>query len=137
MNSVRIKSAGARSTPARMCSRSSSRPSPPGRRAFGTATTTGTGTAGTLTRRAISLGVLRVRLLQLGLSPLCRVLRLHPLDGLRVHVDEDVFHERLGGLSARWTGVAGPASVFRRLLEGHQLRVPLPQRVLLPVGRRS
>src|SRR5439155_1412118 len=62
MKTARITRAGARRAPAKTCSRSRSRPSRPGRRASGTATTTETGTAEAagLARSAIRLLVLRV-----------------------------------------------------------------------------
>src|SRR2546428_3553161 len=139
MNSVRITSAGARSTPARMCSRSRSRPSAPGRRAASTATMTETGTAEAagLARRAICVPLLRVRLLQLTFGPLRRILGLHAFEGLGVHVDEDVLDESLGRLPARRPRVPGPAAGLRRFLELDDLRVWFAQRVLLPVGRRT
>jgi hypothetical protein len=45
-----------------------------------------------------------VDLLELAVGPLHRVLRLHALDALGVHVGDDVLGEGLGGL-----GVDGPA----------------------------
>src|SRR5262245_3225283 len=75
---------------------------------------------------------LRVSLLELGLCPLRGVLGLHALDRLGVHVDHDVLDERLGGLAARGAGPPGAASELDGLLEGRQLRVLLPQSVLLP-----
>src|SRR4030095_11689398 len=117
MKSVRMTSVGASSPPARICSRSRNWPSRFfGRPSLGTAnTTTGAGIAEATgavlsvrmgSRRLSALGCipgadLRVRLLQLGLGPLRGILGLHPLDGLRVHVHEDVLHERLARLAAR------------------------------------
>src|SRR5438093_11114297 len=124
MKSVRMTSVGARSTPARMCSRSRSWPSRFGRPSLGTATTTtGAGMAaapgaallarmGSMRCSAIVLSSfsLRVRLLQLALRPLHRILGLHALDGLGVHVDEDVLDQGLGRLPAGRAGIAGPAT---------------------------
>src|SRR5215207_4506365 len=47
-----------------------------------------------------------VDLLELTLGPLGRILGLHALGGLRVHVDHHVLRERLGGLARRRAGVA-------------------------------
>src|SRR5213594_4360422 len=153
MKRVRITRVGARSAPARMCSCSRRWPSRLGRRYLGTATTTtGAGIAdapgvalfarmGSMLWSAMLLPrpmpTLCVRLLQLTLGPLHRVLGLHALDGLGVHVHEDVLDQGLGRLAARRTGISGPAAKLRRFPEGDELRVLLPQGVLFPVRRRA
>src|SRR5438876_1436064 len=153
MKRVRITRVGARSAPARMCSCSRRWPGRLGRRYLGTATTTtGAGIAdapgvalfarmGSMLWSAMLLPrpmpTLCVRLLQLTLGPLHRVLGLHALDGLGVHVHEDVLDEGLGRLAARHPGVAGPPAKLDRLLERDELGVPLPQGMLLPVGGRA
>src|SRR5215471_7244387 len=78
---------------------------------------------------------LRVRLLQLSLGPAGRILGLHALDGLRVHVDEDVLDERLGRLPTRRPRISGPAADLGRLFERDELGISIPQGVLLPVDR--
>src|SRR2546427_909821 len=151
MKRVRMTSVGARRAPARMCSCSRRWPSRRGRRNFGTATTMGAGIAdapgvalfarmGSMLWSAMALPAvpgLGVRLLQLGLGPPHRVLGLHALDGLGVHVHEDVLDQGLGRLAARRPGVPGPPPEFDRLLEGSKLGVALPQRMLLPVWGRA
>src|SRR3989442_2394763 len=153
MKRVRITRVGARSAAARMCSCSRRWPSRRGRPSLGTATTTtGAGIAdapgvalfarmGSMLWSAMLLPgaapTLGVRLLQLDLSPPHRVLGLHALDGLGVHVHEDVLDQRLGRLAAPHPGVARPPPELDRLLEGNELWVPLPHRMLLPVGGRA
>src|SRR5262249_34127154 len=144
MKRVRISKVGASRTPARMCSRSRSWPGRLGWRASGNATPTGAGMAevkglalsartGSIGRLAMALPAgsrgraLGVRLLQLALGPLCRILGLHAFDGLGVHVHEDVLDERLGRLPARLARVSGPAAELGRFLEGNKLGIPLPQ----------
>src|SRR5207249_7225292 len=78
-----------------------------------------------------------VRLLQLTLGPFHGVLGLHALDGLGVHVHEDVLDQRLGRLPARRTGIARPAAKLRCFPERDELRVLLPQGMPLPVRRRA
>src|SRR5262245_42873546 len=80
---------------------------------------------------------LRVGLLQLRLGPLGRVLGLHALDGLGVHVDQDVLDERLRRLPAGWTGIPGPTTELGRLPEGDELGIAIPHGVLLPIGGRA
>src|SRR2546425_7275366 len=153
MKRVRITRVGARSAPARMCSCSRRWPSRLGRRYLGTATTTtGAGIAdapgvalfarmGSMLWSAMLLPrpmpTLCVRLLQLTLGPLHRVLGLHALDGLGVHVHEDVLDQGLGRLPAGHAGIAGPPTELDRLLEGNELGILLPQRMPLPVGGRA
>src|SRR5262245_38538870 len=67
-----------------------------------------------------SCAVMRLSLvdfLELGLGPLHRVLRLRALDGLRVHVDDDVLRVRLGGLRGRRAGMPERARQAGRLPE--------------------
>src|SRR5436309_11926668 len=151
MKRVRIRRVGARSAPARMCSCSRRWPSRLGRRSSLTTTATGAGIAdapgvalfarmGSMLWSAMALPAapgLGVRLLQLALGPPHRVLGLHALDGLGVHVHEDVLDQGLGRLAARRTGISGPAAKLRRFPEGDELRVLLPQGVLFPVRRRA
>src|SRR5213593_4307832 len=146
MKRVRITRVGARSAPARMCSCSKRWPRRLGRPSLGTATTTtDAGMAGapavapfarmgSMLWSAKAAPTLSVRLLQLALGPPHRVLGLHALDGLGVHVHEDVLDQGLGRLAAGHPGVAGPPPELDRLLEGSELGVFLPQRMLLPVG---
>src|SRR5881397_107057 len=147
MKRVRITRVGARSAPARMCSCSKRWPRRLGRPSLGTATTTtGAGMAGapavalfarmgSMLWSAKAAPTLSVRLLQLALGPPHRVLGLHALDGLGVHVHEDVLDQGLGRLAARHPGVAWPATELGRLPERNELGVPLPQGVLLPITR--
>src|SRR5213593_135028 len=151
MKRVRITRVGARSAAARMCSCSRRWPSRRGRPSLGTATTTtGAGIAdapgvalfarmGSMLWSAMLLPgaapTLSVRLLQLALGPPHRVLGLHALDGLSVHVHEDVLDQGLGRLAAGHPGVAWPATELGRLPERNELGVPLPQGVLLPITR--
>src|SRR5437667_12678860 len=153
MKRVRITRVGARSAPARMCSCSRRWPSRLGRRYLGTATTTtGAGIAdapgvalfarmGSMLWSAMLLPrpmpTLCVRLLQLTLGPLHRVLGLHALDGLGVHVHEDVLDQGLGRRAARHPGVAGPPPQIARFLERVELSVRLLPGTVLPVGRRA
>src|SRR5262252_10457823 len=153
MNSVRISRVGARRTHASTCSRSRSWPIRIARPRAGIGVAAAVGMAdpprlalsakiGSMRWSAIALraptdaAVLGVGLLQLTLGPLRRIFRLHALDRLRVHVHEDVLDERLGRLAARRARIAGPAAVLRRLLEGDELGILLPQGVLFPVRRR-
>src|SRR5438128_4448492 len=78
-----------------------------------------------------------VDLLELALGPFHRVFGLHALNGLRVHVDDDVLGVRLGGLGRRWSGMPERKRLAGRLPEHLQLLVDLsPHRVLFPdLGR--
>src|SRR5437870_321166 len=59
-----------------------------------------------------------VDLLQFAFGPLHSVLGFHALDGLRVHVDDDVFRVGLGGLGRRRTGMSEGARQAARLTRG-------------------
>src|SRR5438034_7852955 len=75
-----------------------------------------------------------VDLLELGFGPLHRVLGLHALDGLRVHVHDDVLRVGLGRLARRRAGMPEGARLARRLPEDLQGLVDLgPHRVLFPL----
>src|SRR5713226_2444627 len=83
-----------------------------------------------------SEGLDLVDLLQLAFRPLHGVLRLHALDALGVHVRDDVFCERLGGLrrgrpriAEQPRGAGGGAEHLERLVQRG------PHRILLPLLR--
>src|SRR5881396_1950023 len=75
-----------------------------------------------------------VDLLELGLRPLHRVLGLHALHGLGVHVDDDVLRVRLGGLGGGRPRMPEGERLAHRLPEHLQRLVdPGPHRVLFPL----
>src|SRR5437870_1098595 len=75
-----------------------------------------------------------VDLLQFAFRPLYSVLGLHALDGLGVHVDDDVFRVRLGGLGRRRARVSEGAGEARGLAEYLKGLVDLgPHRMLFPL----
>src|SRR5947208_6947738 len=75
-----------------------------------------------------------VDLLQLAFGPLHRVLGLHALDGLGVHIDDDVLRVGLGGLGRRRARMPECASQAGRLPEYLKGLVdPGPHRVVFPL----
>src|SRR2546425_11303699 len=68
-------------------------------------------------RRFITPSSSLVDLFQLALRPLHRVLGLHALRGLRVHVHDDVLRVRIGGLRRGRAGMAEHEGRPRRLTE--------------------
>src|SRR5262245_6682183 len=81
--------------------------------------------------------ILRVDLLQLGLGPQDGILGLHALNGLGVHVGDDVLRLDLGRGAAGRSRVPVEAERAGRGAVGQHHRVDFPHLVLLPVGRRS
>src|SRR5215813_7661731 len=78
-----------------------------------------------------------VDLLELSLRPLHGILGGHALDGLRVHINDDVLGYDLGCLARRGPLVASEAPCARRLLVGQHDRVVAPQLVLFPIRGRA
>src|SRR6266446_4468754 len=75
-----------------------------------------------------------VDLLQLAFGPLHGILGLHALDGLGVHVDDDVLRVRLGGLGRRRARMSEGARQAGRLPEYLKRLVDLrPHRVFFPL----
>src|SRR5438034_6810026 len=75
-----------------------------------------------------------VDLLQLAFGPLHRVLGLHALHGLGVHVDDDVLRVGLGGLAGGRARMAEGERLARGLTEHLQLLVDAaPHRMLFPL----
>src|SRR5258705_48550 len=75
-----------------------------------------------------------VDLLQLAVGPLHGILGLHTLDGLRVHVDDDVLRVGLGRLGRRRTRMPEGTRDAGRLPEYLKRLVdPAPHRVLFPL----
>src|SRR5882724_8772458 len=75
-----------------------------------------------------------VDLLQLAFGPLHGILGLHALDGLGVHVDDDVLRVRLGGLGRRRARMSEGARQAGRLPEYLKGLVdPAPHRVVFPL----
>src|SRR6185295_4291141 len=78
-----------------------------------------------------------VNLAQLGRGPLHRLLGLHlAVRRLRVHIDDDVFVPRFGGLLRRRAGEAHVPAPAPRVSEGQHDRIGVPHLVLLPLSRR-
>src|SRR4051794_9095126 len=80
---------------------------------------------------------LAVNLYELVMRPFDRVLGRHALDRLRVHIDDNVFRDRLGCIASGWPGIAGKAAAARGEAVGAHYRVFLPDLGLLPFGRRA
>src|SRR5256885_12801 len=78
-----------------------------------------------------------VDLLELSLCPLHGILGGHALDGLCVHINDDVLGDDLGCLARRGSLVASEAARARRLLVGQHNRVVAPQLVLFPIRGRA
>src|SRR6516225_1033729 len=78
-----------------------------------------------------------VDLLELTLCPIHGILGGHALDGLCVHINDDVFGYDLGSPARRGTLVASEAPCARRLLVGQHDRVVTPQFVLFPIRGRA
>src|SRR4029453_1519135 len=74
-----------------------------------------------------------VNLAHLAFGPLHRVLGGHALDGLGVHVDDDVLGEHLGSLRSRRSRMAIDAAEPGRDAVGSHYRVLLPHLVVLPL----
>src|SRR2546430_2506668 len=136
MKRVRITRAGASRTPARMCSRSRSRPSPLGRRASGTATTTETGTAEApgLTRSAISCSSYAYAFFSSPSAHLAASSGFMPLMAwayisTRMYLTRTSEAFRLG-----WPGYPGQRPNFDDSLKGTSLGAPPQQGVLRQVG---
>src|ERR1700757_5026466 len=67
------------------------------------------------------------------MRPLHCVLRWHPLHGLRIHIDDNVFGDHLGRSAAWRSGIARQAPIVRYIPERQQDRVNIPHRILLPI----
>src|SRR5438270_5159589 len=78
-----------------------------------------------------------VDLRELSLCPLHGILGGHALDGLCVHINDDVLRYDLGCLARRGPLVASEAPCARRLLVGQHDRVVAPQLVLFPIRGRT
>src|SRR6516165_7030289 len=78
-----------------------------------------------------------VDLVELTLCPIHGILGRHALDGLCVHINDDVFGYDLGCLARRGPLVASEAPRARRLLVGQHDRVVAPQFVLFPIRGRA
>src|ERR1700732_2217849 len=74
-----------------------------------------------------------VDLHELVMSPFNRLFGSHALHGLGVHVDHDVFGDRLGRGAARWPGITRQSSLAGYVPERQQHRIDIPYRVLLPI----
>src|SRR5262245_9954465 len=89
-------------------------------------------------RRSITPSSRLVDLLELRLRPLHRVLGLRALDGLGVHVDDDVLRVRLRRLGGGRPGMAEHQRRSRRLSEHLQRLVdPGPHRAVFPLLRAA
>src|SRR5579862_6236491 len=75
-----------------------------------------------------------VDLLQLARSPLHRLFRRHALDGLSVHVDDNVLAERFGCFAVRRTSVTGELRAAGHRAERRHDRVLVPDGVVFPRG---
>src|SRR3954451_21929434 len=78
-----------------------------------------------------------VDLRKLSLCPPHGILGGHALDGLCVHINDDVLGYDLGCLARRGPLVASEAPRARRLLVGQHNRVVAPQLVLFPIRGRA
>src|SRR6516162_559942 len=78
----------------------------------------------------------RVDFYQLAMRPFYSVLGRQALGGFRVHVDDNVFRDRLRRGAVRWAGVTGEAATKHGGAVGQHDRVVVPQRVIHPhLGR--
>src|SRR5882672_10625148 len=77
----------------------------------------------------------RMDLGDLAMRPPGRVLGLHALDRLGVHVGDDVFRHHLGGPPAGWSGVAREPAERGYVAESPQHGIDVPHLVLLPLLR--
>src|SRR5262249_48659401 len=78
-----------------------------------------------------------VDLLELSFCPLHGILGGHALDGLCVHINDNVLGHDLGCLARRGPLVASEAPCARCLLVGQHDRVVAPQLVLFPIRGRA